>query len=151
MTGSKVQIGPGCEVLMHFSIALADGTIADSTFDSDPIRFSIRDGTLIEGLELALYGLKPGDRQALELGPREAFGFREEGKIHQLPRSEFGPDIALEPGTIIGFTTPGGDEVPGTVLEATPEQVSVDFNHPLAGRNIIFTVEILEVRPPIQH
>ena len=64
-----------------------------------------------------------------------------------MPRSEFPTEIQLEAGLIIGFTTPSGEEVPGAIQEIKDEEVVVDFNHPLAGHEVIFDVEILEVKP----
>ncbi len=132
---------------MHFTLSLADGTVADSTREGEPLRFVMGDGTLIEGLELVLYGLKRGDRQCLSIEPRDAFGFPDEENIHTMPRSEFPTEIQLEAGLIIGFTTPSGEEVPGAIQEIKDEEVVVDFNHPLAGHEVIFDVEILEVKP----
>ena len=142
-----LTIGPGSEVLMHFTLSLPDGTVADSTREGEPLRFVMGDGTLIEGLELVLYGLKKGDRQCLSIEPRDAFGFPDEENIHTMPRSEFPADMQLEAGLIIGFTTPSGEEVPGAIQEVKDDEVVVDFNHPLAGNEIIFDVEILELKP----
>ena len=124
-----------------------DGTVADSSRDGEPLRFVMGDGTLIEGLELVLYGLKQGDRQCLSIEPRDAFGFPDEDNIHTMARSEFPNDMQLEAGQIIGFTTPSGEEVPGAIQEIKGDEVVVDFNHPLAGHEVIFDVEILEVKP----
>jgi FKBP-type peptidyl-prolyl cis-trans isomerase SlpA len=142
-----LTIGPGSEVLMHFTLSLMDGTVADSTREGEPLRFVMGDGSLIEGLELVLYGLKQGDQQCLSIEPRDAFGFPDEDNIHTMPRSEFPADIQLEAGLIIGFTTPSGEEVPGAIQEIKGDEVVVDFNHPLAGHEIVFDVEILEVKP----
>ena len=142
-----LTIGPGSEVLMHFTLSLPDGTVADSTREGEPLRFVMGDGTLIEGLELVLYGLKKGDRQCLSIEPRDAFGFPDEENIHTMPRSEFPANMQLEAGLIIGFTTPSGEEVPGAIQEVKDDEVVVDFNHPLAGNEIIFDVEILELKP----
>ena len=144
-----LTIGPGSEVLMHFSLSLADGTVADSTREGEPLRFVMGDGTLIEGLELVLYGLKKGDRQCLSIEPRDAFGFPDEDNIHTLPRSEFPADMQVEVGMIIGFSTPSGEEVPGAIQEIKDDEIVVDFNHPLAGHEVIFDVEILEVKPGV--
>ena len=144
-----LTIGPGSEVLMHFTLSLADGTVADSSRDGEPLRFVMGDGTLIEGLELVLYGLKAGDQQCLSIEPRDAFGFPEEENIHTMPRSEFPAEMQLEPGLIVGFTTPSGEEVPGAIQEIKGDEVVVDFNHPLSGHEVIFDVEILEVKPGV--
>jgi FKBP-type peptidyl-prolyl cis-trans isomerase SlpA len=68
--------------------------------------------------------------------------------VRWLPRSTFPPDVVPEAGQLIGFTTADGEEVAGAVLEVTPDRVRVDFNHPLAGREIVFTVHILAVENP---
>ena len=144
-----LTIGPGSEVLMHFTLSLADGTVADSSRDGEPLRFVMGDGTLIEGLELVLYGLKAGDQQCLSIEPRDAFGFPEEENIHTMPRSEFPAEMQLKVGLIVGFTTPSGEEVPGAIQEIKGDDVVVDFNHPLSGHEVIFDVEILEVKPGV--
>lgn len=133
---------------MHFSLAMADGTEAASTFGDEPTTIVMGEGGLSEGLELALYGLVAGDTQTLTLQPDQAFGPRDEGKIHPMPRTSFGPDIELEPGLIIGFATPDGHELAGIVREILENAVVIDFNHPLAGNEVVFQVEILAVEPP---
>ncbi|MHA1569977.1 MAG: FKBP-type peptidyl-prolyl cis-trans isomerase, partial [Alphaproteobacteria bacterium] len=81
---ASLSIGPGSEVLMHFTLSLADGTVADSSRDGEPLRFVMGDGSLIEGLELVLYGLKKGDRQTLSIEPRDAFGYPDADNVHTL-------------------------------------------------------------------
>lgn len=146
MNAEQPVIEPGSEVQMHFSIELEDGTVAETSFGGEPIRFVMGDGTLIQGLELALYGLKAGDEQSLRIDAETAFGHRDQEAIQTLPRDDFPPDMALEPGLIIGFTTPTGEELPGAVLEVDSDEITVDFNHPLAGHEIKFDVRILDVR-----
>ena len=126
-------------------MTLEDGTVAESTFDDEPLTFTLGDGTLIEGLELALYGLRSGDRQRLSLFPEQAFGLRDPGKVHRLPRADFPADMLLEPGCIIGFDTPAGEELPGMIVRTEGAGVEVDFNHPMAGHVVIFEVEIIDV------
>lgn len=147
----QTAIGPGSKVRLHFSITLEDGTIAEtSRADNEPLELVIGDGTLIEGLELALYGLKAGDKQAITIEPKLAFGYPDPENVHTLPREEFPEDMQLARGVIIEFNTPAGDEVPGTILEVGDREVKVDFNHPLAGHEIEFEVEILSVQSPPQ-
>ena len=143
----KYPISPESTVTLHLSLMLEDGTVAESTFEDEPLTFTMGDGTLEEGLELGLYGLKAGDTQRLVLQPGQAFGLHDPDKLHQLSRSEFSEELALEPGVIIGFDTPAGEELSGTVVALTDEAVDVDFNHPLAGRVVAFEVEIITVVP----
>ncbi|VAW75060.1 hypothetical protein MNBD_GAMMA15-1903 [hydrothermal vent metagenome] len=143
-----MTISVGCRVTMHYALRLADGMEADSSIGGEPVSFVMGDGTLDKGLELALYGLLAGRRQALTLMPGQAFGLRSKQAIKWMDRSAFPLEITLEPGLIVGFTDEQGQELPGAVLELNEKQVKVDFNHPLAGREISFEVEILEVEYP---
>ncbi len=144
-----MRITIGSRVTMHFALRLVDGTIADSSFDEEPVSFVVGDGTLDKGLELALIGLKAGDQQTLTLMPGQAFGTRDQAALQWVERDRFPSDIELEPGQIIGFSGEGGVDVAGAVLEIEPQRVRVDFNHPLAGREIEFEVEILSVENPL--
>jgi len=139
------EIAPGSRVTLHFSLALTDGTEALTTFDEEPLTFVLGDGSLPEGLELALYGLRQGNEQTLQLTPEQAYGFHDESLIHRMPRADFPPDIEPEPGQIIRFTTPAGEETAGRILELDADQVRVDFNHPLAGQDVVFRVVVLAV------
>jgi len=141
----KYPISPASTVTLHLSLTLQDGTVAESTFDDEPLTFTMGQGVLAEGLELGLYGLRPGDTQRLELDPEQAFGLRDPGNVHQLPRADFAAEMALEPGLIIGFTTPGGEELSGTIIAFDDATVEMDFNHPLAGLVVVFYVEIIDV------
>jgi len=145
MTESMDTIQHGSEVLMNFTITLEDGTVADTTEGEEPLRFVMGDQTLIEGLELALYGLKAGDKQSLQIGPENAYGYPDPENIHTMMRNEFPSDIKVEEGVIVAFAMPDGEEFPGTIVAVGDKQVNVDFNHPLAGHEITFDVEILEV------
>jgi FKBP-type peptidyl-prolyl cis-trans isomerase SlpA len=133
---------------MHFSLKLADGMVVESSFDDEPITFRVGDGTLDHGLELALIGLREGDHQTLTLMPGQAFGRRDEGAIQGVDRGLFPDDMELRAGQIVGFSGVDGEELAAAVLEVDEEQVRVDFNHPLAGREIIFETRILAIEAP---
>lgn len=143
-----LTIGAGSQVTMYFTLTLEDGTVADATENDEAFTFVMGDGALIEGLELMLYGLKAGDKQCLSIEPQDAFGFSDVENIHTLPSDSFSSELPTDPGTVIEFETPSGDKVPGTIESVKGDEIVVDFNHPLAGRTIVFDVEILEVKLP---
>ena len=142
------KIGPRSRVTFHFSLATTDGTEIASTFGDSPTTVTLGDGSLNEGLEHALYGLTSGEEQTLTLTPGQAFGPRDEGKTRRLPRSDFPAEMELAEGLVIAFETLGGEEVAGIVLALDEEEVEIDFNHPLAGQEVVFHVRILDVEPP---
>jgi FKBP-type peptidyl-prolyl cis-trans isomerase SlpA len=143
-----VQITIGSRVTMHFALKLSDGMLVENSFDDQPVSFVVGDGTLDRGLELGLIGLREGDHQVLTLMPGQAFGARDEAAVQWVDKSSFPAEMQLEPGQIVGFSGPDNEEIAGAVLEVQDQQVKVDFNHPLAGREIVFETRIIEVTNP---
>lgn len=139
------MIVPGSQVRMHFTLRLDDGTEVETSTHGAPIDFEMGDGTLITGLERALYGLKTGDRQTLRISPEEGYGARDPENIYNIKRDMFENELPVEPGVVMGFELPSGEEVHGTIVSIDANDIRVDFNHPLAGREVIFEVEILDV------
>lgn len=132
-------------VLMHYSIKLTNGSEIESSFDDEPVEITMGQADITDGMELAIFGLKEGDEQALTLTPEQGFGLRDEDNIHNMPLSDFPKDLPPEIGLSFSFESPDGDDIPGTVIDVKKDAAVIDFNHPLAGQNIVFTVNILGV------
>ena len=135
-------IGPGARVTLHFAVLLADGREVDTTRRGKPASFTIGDGNVPAGFEAALIGLSSGDDERIPIPPERGFGLRRQENVRTLPIADFRE--ALEPGLVVAFQSPEGD-LPGVVQEIRGNEVVVDFNHPLAGRDLIFDVTILRV------
>lgn len=143
---NEMEIAAGSVVTLHYTLLLASGKLADSTRDGPPATITIGSGDLLPAFECRLLGLKIGDARRFEIACLEAHGPAETGNVHVLSRSDFSPDMKLEPGLVISFETPSGIEAPGVVREVTETEVHVDFAHPLAGHDLVFEVEILDVK-----
>jgi len=141
---SELTIEQGRKVTMHFAIKLTDGQVVDSNFEGAPVEFEVGDGNIPEGFEAALTGLKVGDHLDLTIDPERGFGQHNPSNIQTLKRSDF-KDMELEPGLVISFQEPGG-ELPGVIVEFDDERVEVDFNHPLAGKTILFEIQVLNIQ-----
>lgn len=137
-------IGPGKTVTLHFAIKFEDGQIVDSNFDGEPATFTVGDGNLLEGFEKALFGLEEGTQHVLKILPENGFGMPNPSNIQNIPRSQF-EGMELEQGLVISFADAANGELPGVIAEFDDQMVSVDFNHPLAGKNILFEVDIISV------
>jgi FKBP-type peptidyl-prolyl cis-trans isomerase SlpA len=135
-------------VTLHYSLALGDGTVVDSSEGGEPLQLVVGAGDLDETLEMALVGLRPGESQTVTLMPGQAFGVPDPQARQWMVRDSFPADMTLETGAVIGFSGPDDEEVAGTVIGLEDDRVLVDFNHPLAGREIRFSVEILSVEKP---
>ena len=139
------QINLNSLVLMHYSLTMTDGTLIESSFDDEPLEVTMGSEQLTEGMELAIVGLKEGDEQTLTLTVEQCFGFRDEDNIHDMPLTDFTGELTAEVGLVFNFGTDEDRELPGTILAIKSDSVEVDFNHPLAGHSLIFTVKILEI------
>jgi FKBP-type peptidyl-prolyl cis-trans isomerase SlpA len=145
----SLTIDQGIKVTMSFSLALENGEIIDSNFDTQPATFVMGDGNLLPGFEAPLKGLKAGDQGEFVISPENAFGQRNPENMQQLARDHFDQEV-LNIGDVFSFQN-GEGELPGVVIEVGDDLVKVDFNHPLAGRSIIFKVNIVEVSPNAVH
>jgi FKBP-type peptidyl-prolyl cis-trans isomerase SlpA len=144
---SLAEIQSGSEVVLHFDLKLSDGSAADSTrVDNKPAKLIIGDGNLTPSFEACLLGLKCGDKKSFTLEPLDAFGMPNPDNIYHMERSKFSAETPAEEGMIIAFTQPDGSELPGIIRSVAGDSVTVDFNHPLAGQQITFDVEILSVK-----
>ncbi|MFG0381337.1 FKBP-type peptidyl-prolyl cis-trans isomerase [Pseudomonas sp. zbq_18] len=143
---TDLRIGPDKEVTLHFALKLENGDVVDSTFDKQPATFKVGDGNLLPGFEAALYGFKAGDKRSLQIEPESAFGQPNPQNVQVMPRGQFA-DMELSEGLLIIFNDAANAELPGIVKAFDEQQVTIDFNHPLAGKTLSFDVEIIEVRP----
>lgn len=148
---NELTIGQGVQVTMHFSLSLESGEVIDSNFEGEPVTFTVGDGNLLPGFETALYGLKEGDETALVVPPERGFGEHNPENVQTIERQQFPADADLQPGLMLTFSDAQNNELPGVVTEISDDSVTVDFNHPLAGRDIRFMVKIIEVAPAITH
>ncbi|WP_341938960.1 FKBP-type peptidyl-prolyl cis-trans isomerase [Marinimicrobium sp. C2-29] len=147
----QLPVGPGTTVTLHFALRLEDGEEIDSNFEQSPATFTVGDGNLLPGFEKAMYGLKAGARETLVVGPEEGFGQHNPSNIQEIPRDQFDAGLELEEGLMLSFADAQKSELPGVVREFDDKRVVIDFNHPLAGRDIIFDVAILNVEPAQVH
>jgi len=146
-----LTIGPGTKVTLHFALRLENGDVIDSNFDREPATFTVGDGNLLPGFEKAIFGLLEGEKTTLVIKPEDGFGQRNPNNIQEIARAQFGADIELSEGLMLSFADAQKTELPGVVKAFDENVVIVDFNHPLAGRDIFFDVAILRIEPVQVH
>lgn len=141
----SVIIAPDTRVTLHFSLSLGDGSIVDSTFDGEPVTFEHGDGQLPDGFLAYLDGLSTGAEDAWLVSPEKAFGMPNPNNVQYFKRNTFAADMELEPGLVVSFTDASKQELPGVIKAFDDDEVTVDFNHPLAGETLTFKVKIIAV------
>lgn len=150
---NNTEVMTGARVTLHFSLALTDGEVIDSNYERDPVTFVIGDGNMLPGFEAALEGLEPGDSVEVTLAPAMAFGEVNPENVQSMPRQRFAGLLAnttdpVQEGTVLSFTDANGNDLPGIVRQIGELNVVIDFNHPLAGHDIVFKADIHAVIPP---
>lgn len=146
MTTHSTTITQDSTVTLHFTIKLKDGSVAESTHNfGKAAQLVIGDGSLSDNFEQCLLGMQAGENKSIELAAADAFGAPNPDNIHHMDRARFVGDAEVEVGTIMAFSGPDGMEIPGIITDIAGDSVTVDFNHPLAGQDVIFDVEILSV------
>jgi FKBP-type peptidyl-prolyl cis-trans isomerase SlpA len=137
-------IGPGMRVALTFSLKLDTGELIDST-GNRPAEFTVGDGSLLPGFERAMFGLQAGEARTLLIPAENGFGESNPDNVQIMKRSDFDDVIELSEGLIVSFADQQNTELPGVIKRILGESVEVDLNHPLAGRDLLFDVEVLSV------
>ncbi len=133
-------------VTLNYTLRLADGTLVETSEGREPLEYLHGWGQIIPGLEAGLDGLTVGDSRQIIVPAAQAYGERRPDQIHTLARTQFPADAPLLPGMVFHGRDEAGGTFPVTVLEVHPDQVIVDFNHPLAGEDLYFDVTVVGLR-----
>jgi peptidylprolyl isomerase len=136
---------PGKTVRIHYTGTLADGSTFDSSSGREPLEFTVGSGQIIPGLDRAIEGMSVGERKTVEVPAADAYGPRNPDGVQSVPRDQVPDHIPLDPGTQLQVQTGDGRTLPVTVTEVTADTVVLDANHPLAGKDLTFEVELVEV------
>lgn len=139
------QVKTGDTVKIHYVGTLTDGTTFDSSAGRDPLEFQVGSGQIIPGLDKAIPGMSVGDMKKVEIPCAEAYGDTNPQARQAIPRDQIPAEIPLEVGTQLQMQTPTGQAVPVTVVELSEQEVTLDANHPLAGKDLVFDIELVAI------
>lgn len=136
----------GDTVRMHYTGTLSDGSTFDSSEGRAPLEFTVGAGQIIPGLDAALPGMEEGQSKTVDVPASDAYGEVVEDARQTVPREVIPDEIPLEVGTRLQMQTQSGQAMPVTVTEVGAEEVTLDANHPLAGKDLTFKIEVVEVK-----
>lgn len=139
------QVKSGDTVRIHYTGTLEDGTRFDTSEGRDPLEFEVGSGQIIPGLDQAIPGMAVGEKKTVAVPAEAAYGDVDPNARQDVSRTQIPAEIPLEPGTQLQMQTPDGRAVPVTVVEVTEEKVILDANHPLAGKDLTFDIELVSV------
>lgn len=136
---------PGDTVKIHYTGKLPDGTQFDTSSGKDPLEFELGSGQVIPGFEKAVTGMEVGQTKSVTIPPEEAYGDRNEEMVHEVPKSALPDDLEPEEGMGLQARGEDGQVFRLTVTEVGDETVKVDANHPLAGKDLNFDIELVAI------
>jgi FKBP-type peptidyl-prolyl cis-trans isomerase 2 len=135
----------GDTVKVHYTGILEDGTQFDSSRGSEPLQFTLGGGRILPGFEIAVEGMIVGGTKTIYLPAEDAYGPYREDLTQEVPRSVIPDDIELAEGIILHAQGPDGQTLHFTVVDFDDQKVKIDGNHPLAGKDLIFELELMEL------
>ena len=135
----------GDTVKVHYTGKLVDGTVFDTSAKSDPLEFTIGDRNVIPGFEEAVVGMKTGDTKTVQIPAAEAYGPRHDQLVFQVDRQALPTDLDPEVGQMLQMERADGQVISLSVTDISEAQVTLDANHPLAGEELSFDVELVEI------
>ncbi len=141
------QVKKGDKVKVHYHGRLEDGTTFDSSEGRHPLEFEVGSGTVIPGFDYGVAGMSVGEKKNIHIPFDEAYGERNEDLFIEFPKSHFLPDMKPEVGITLNMTDEKGQSFPAVIYEITDDSVILDTNHPLAGQNLLFDLELVEITP----
>jgi FKBP-type peptidyl-prolyl cis-trans isomerase 2 len=135
----------GNSVKVHYTGKLEDGTVFDSSANREPLQFTLGDGNMIKGFDIAVQGMTVGDEKSVTIPCVEAYGEKREDMMLDIPLGEVPPHIKPEIGMELSLQNQSGQPVPVKVTNIDQEKITLDANHPLAGKDLIFDITLVEI------
>src|SRR5689334_11180078 len=141
------QVKKGDKVKVHYHGKLRSGETFDSSNGREPLEFTVGSGQVIKGFDDGVKGMKIGDKKTVEINVENAYGEKSPEMIIEFPKTQFPPDMNPEQGQQLMMSNGDGQSFPVTVAEVREESVLLDANHPLAGQDLIFDLELVDIVP----
>ena len=139
------QAKAGDTVRIHYTGTLEDGTKFDSSVGGNPLQFTLGSGEVITGLDTGIQGMEVGQTTTVAVAPEQAYGDHDPAKIQKVERERVPDEIDLKLGMQLGARTQDGQQVTFTVIDIEDKEITVDANHPLAGKDLNFEVQLVEI------
>jgi len=136
---------PGDTVAVHYTGKLDDGSVFDSSRDREPIQFVLGQRRVIAGFDKAIAGMSPGETKTANVPAEDAYGPHQPELVVEFTRDRIPPEIEPEVGQELQVQTTAGKALPAVVIDASDTAVTLDANHPLAGKDLTFEIELVDV------
>jgi peptidylprolyl isomerase len=143
----KLKAKKGDTISVHYTGTFEDGKVFDSSEGKLPLQFEVGKGEVIKGFDDAVLGMDVNEEKEITIKPEEAYGKREEKLVQHVPRAVFGENAyKLKAGVVLGLKDPSGRTINASVADVSEDKVTLDLNHPLAGKTLKFKIKVVEIK-----
>ena len=139
------QVKNGDNIQIHYRGRLEDGTVFDSSEGREPLEFQVGSGSVIPGFDEGVQGMEVGDKKTIHIPAAEAYGERHEHMLFEFPKDRFPAEIVPEEGMTLNMSDGQGQVIPVVITEVKDDVVLLDANHQLAGKDLIFDLELVSI------
>lgn len=141
------KVKAGSKVKVHYTGTLEDGTVFDSSEGREPIEFEVGTQQVIPGFENGMLGMSVNEEKTIKIPAKEAYGDRNEMMVQKVPRAQLPPNLKeAKKGMFLGLQGPDGKQYRVMISDVTEEELTIDMNHPLAGKALVFKVKIVGIQ-----
>lgn len=141
------QVKKGDTIQVHYHGTLTDGSIFDTSSGRDPLEFEVGGGMVIEGFDNGVVGMAIGEKRTVEIPADQAYGPKNDDMVMEFPIDRFPADLVPEIGMQLNMSNNQGEQFPVVIIDVADEYVILDANHPLAGKDLIFDLELVSITP----
>lgn len=140
-----MPIKKGNKIKVEYTGTFEDGKVFDTSEGRSPLEFEVGAGKIIKGFDNAVVGMKKGEEKTIKLSPKDAYGDHNPQLVKKVPRDKLPQEQEPKPGMMLALGLPDGRKLPAMITEVNDSEITIDLNHPLAGKTLIFRIKIIDI------
>jgi FKBP-type peptidyl-prolyl cis-trans isomerase 2 len=140
-----MPVKKGDKIKVDYTGTLDDGTVFDTSEGKQPLEFTVGEGKIIKGFDNAVIGMEKGEEKEVKIESTDAYGDPNPDMLKKIPREKLPPEQEPKPGMVLALKTPDGRQFPAKIKEVTDTEITIDLNHPLAGKTLNFKIKVVDI------
>ena len=140
-----MPIKKGNKIKVEYTGTFEDGTVFDSSEGRQPLEFEVGAGKIIKGFDNAVIGMKKDQKKEIKISPKDAYGDHNPQLVKKVPRDKLPQEQEPKPGMMLALGLPDGRKLPAMITNVDEKEITIDLNHPLAGKTLIFKIKVIEI------
>ena len=140
-----MPVKQGDKIKVDYTGTLEDGTVFDTSEGKQPLEFTVGEGKIIKGFDNAVMGMEKGEEKEIKIETADAYGDPKPDMVKKIPRDKLPPEQEPKAGMMLAMKTPDGKQFPAKITEVSDKEITIDLNHPLAGKTLNFKIKVVDI------